>query len=56
MPIAYNRDVRKLLTAPHIVPEDLPAAEDLKKFERRLTSEQKQLLRQTKRLGGKASK
>ena len=38
------------------VPENLPAAEDLKKLERRLASEQKQLPRQTKRLGSKAGK
>ena len=54
--VKNNRDVRKLLTDRHIVPENLPAAEDLKKLERRLVSEQKQLPRQTKRLGIKAGK
>ena len=54
--VKNNRDVRKLLTDRHIVPENLPAAEDLKKLERRLASEQKQLPRQTKRLGIKAGK
>jgi hypothetical protein len=29
--------------AHHIVPEDLPAAEEVKKFERRLKSEEKKL-------------
>ncbi len=38
-----NRDVRKLLTDRQIVPENLPPAEDLKKIERRLESEQKKL-------------
>jgi DNA-damage-inducible protein D len=41
--IKNNRDVRKLLSKRRIVPEDLPAAEDVKKIERRLRSEQKQL-------------
>ena len=54
--VKNNRDVRKLLTDRRIVPEDLPAAEDLKKLERRLASEQKQLPRQTKRLGTKAGR
>ena len=48
-----NRDVRKLLTDRHITPEDLPAAEDVKKLERRLKSEEKKLPRQSARLSGK---
>jgi DNA-damage-inducible protein D len=41
--IKNNRDVRKLLQKRRIVPEELPAAEDVKKVERRLLSEQEKL-------------
>ncbi len=41
--IKNNRDVRRLLQKRRIVPEELPPAEDVKKVERRLRSEQKQL-------------
>jgi DNA-damage-inducible protein D len=41
--IKNNRDVRKLLQKRRIVPEDLPAAEDVKKIERRLSTEEKEL-------------
>jgi len=51
--IKNNRDVRKLLTARDIVPERLPAAEDVKKLERRLKSEEKKLPKQAPRLSGK---
>ena len=51
--VKNNRDVRKLLTDRGIVPEQLPAAEDAKKLERRLKSEEKKLPKQTPRLGGK---
>ena len=51
--IKNNRDVRKLLTDRDIVPERLPAAEDVKKLERRLKSEEKKLPKQAPRLGGK---
>ncbi len=54
--VKNNRDVRKLLTDRRIVPENLPAADDSKKLDRRLASEQTQLPRQTKRLGNKAGK
>jgi DNA-damage-inducible protein D len=36
--IKNNRDVRRLLSRRKIVPEELPAAEDVKKVERRLES------------------
>jgi len=49
--VKNNLDVRKLLTDRQIVPERLPAAEDAKKLERRLKSEQKQLPKRTPRLG-----
>lgn len=51
--VKNNRDVRKLLTDRDIVPEELPAAEDVKKLERRLKSEEKKLPKQTPKLGGK---
>jgi len=49
--VKNNRDVRKLLTDRSIVPEQLPPAEDLKKLERRLKSEQKKLPQQAPKLG-----
>lgn len=49
--VKNNRDVRKLLTLRDIVPEDLPAAEDAKKLERRLKSEAQKLPRLTPKLG-----
>ena len=41
--IKNNRDVRRLLKKRRIVPEELPAAEDVKKVERRLSTEKKKL-------------
>jgi len=41
--VKNNRDMRRLLTDRNIVPEQLPPAEDFKKLERRLKSEQKKL-------------
>jgi len=49
--VKNNRDVRKLLTDRNIVPENLPAGEDVKKLERRLKSEEKKLPKQAPRLG-----
>jgi DNA-damage-inducible protein D len=40
-----NAAVRKMLTERGIVPENLPAAEDIKKVERRLVNEQKKALK-----------
>lgn len=51
--VKNNSDVRKLLTDRAIVPEALPPAEDVKKLERRLKSEEKKLPRQTAKLGSK---
>jgi DNA-damage-inducible protein D len=48
--IKNNRDVRKLLQKRRIVPEELPAAEDVKKVERRLASTHKKLPHTAKRL------
>ncbi len=53
--VKNNRDVRKLLTDRNIVPEQLPPAEDAKKLERRLKSEEKKLPGQTPSLGGRRS-
>lgn len=50
--IKNNHDVRQLLTDRDIVPEDLPAAEDVRKVERRLKSEARKLPNQAPRLGG----
>ncbi|HET6401177.1 MAG TPA: DNA damage-inducible protein D [Candidatus Kapabacteria bacterium] len=49
-----NREVRGLLTKQGIYPENLPAAEDIKKVDRAMKSESKRLERGTKRLGRKA--
>ena len=43
--IDNNAAVRKMLTERGIVPENLPAAEDVKKVERRLASEEKKALK-----------
>jgi len=40
-----NAAVRKMLIERGIIPENLPAAEDVKKVERRLTSEEKKMLK-----------
>jgi transcriptional regulator with XRE-family HTH domain len=44
-----NAAVRKMLTERGIIPENLPPAEDVKKVERRLASEQKVLLKNKKK-------
>jgi DNA-damage-inducible protein D len=48
--VKNNREVRNLLVARGIIPESLPRAEDVKKVERRLKSEQKKLPKQTRAL------
>jgi DNA-damage-inducible protein D len=53
--IKNNRDVRKLLARRKIVPEELPAAEDVKKVERRVASEEKRLPKEVKRLASPAT-
>ncbi len=45
-----NEEVRKLLGKRGIVPERLPPAEDIKRVERRVESEQKKLPKQVKPL------
>ena len=44
-----NAAVRKMLTERGIIPENLPPAEDVKKVERRLASEQKKILKNKKK-------
>ena len=48
--VRSNRDVRTVLTSRGIRPEELPAAEDVKKVERRVTAESKKLPRGTEKL------
>ena len=50
--VKNNQEVRRLLVDRGIVPEALPPAEDVKKIERRLQSEQKKLPQQVQQLGG----
>ena len=50
--VRNNQEVRKLLVDRGIVPEALPPAEDVKKVERRLKSEQKKLPKQVDGLEG----
>ena len=50
--VKNNEDVRKLLVNRNIVPERLPPAEDLKKVERRLASEEKKLPKHVEPLEG----
>jgi len=45
-----NREVRSMLLKRGVKPEELPPAEDLEKVKRRLAAEQKQVLRNTKKL------
>lgn len=47
--VKNNEEIRRLLKGRGIVPEKLPPAEDVKKVERRLQSEQKKLPRDIKR-------
>lgn len=46
--VKNNKDVRNLLKNRGIIPEDLPAAEDFKKLERRVKAADKKLLKQEK--------
>ena len=43
--IENNAAVRKMLTERGIIPENLPAAEDVRKVERRLNSEEKKIVK-----------
>jgi DNA-damage-inducible protein D len=46
--VKNNREIRKLLGRRKIKPEELPPAEDVKKLERRLSSEERSLPREAK--------
>ena len=48
--VQNNRTVRSMLGARGIKPEELPAAEDIKKVERRVAREEKQLEHNTQKL------
>jgi len=48
--IKNNREIRKLLGRRKIKPEELPPAEDVKKIERRLSTEEKTLPKETSRV------
>jgi DNA-damage-inducible protein D len=48
--VKNNREVRQLLGRRRICPEELPAAEDVKKVERRLSTEERKLPKQAKHL------
>ncbi|MFM9961554.1 MAG: DNA damage-inducible protein D [Planctomycetaceae bacterium] len=48
--VKNNRDVRNLLKNRGIVPEQLPPAEDIKKIERRVQSEEKKLAKKVEKL------
>ncbi|MDD2364603.1 MAG: hypothetical protein PHN84_00420 [Desulfuromonadaceae bacterium] len=52
--VKNNQDVRKVLTDRGIKPEELPPAEDIKKLERRVKSEEKQLIKQSVKRKNKA--
>ena len=54
--IKNNREIRKLLGRRKIKPEDLPPAEDVKKIERRLSTEEKKLPKETKRIAAAGTK
>ncbi len=54
--IAQNGDPRKVLTDRGIKPEELPPAEDIKKLERRVKSEEKKLPKQSGRISAKGNK
>ncbi len=51
--VASNKTVRQSMLQRGIKPEQLPAGEDVKKVERRLNSEKKQLTKGPKRIGRK---
>jgi DNA-damage-inducible protein D len=48
--VKNNREVRQLLGRRRISPEELPAAEDVKKIERRVESEERKLTQESRRL------
>jgi len=53
--VASNKAVRNSMLQRGIKPEELPPSEDVKKVERRMKSEVKQVKQGTKRIGKKKS-
>ena len=51
--IQNNKSVREMLGRRGIKPENLPPAEDIKKVERRMVKEEKQIVEGTKKLPSK---
>ena len=51
--VKNNLDIRGLLGKSGIKPEELPVEEDLKKLERRVKSDEKQVLKDSKKFGVK---
>ncbi|MFA7662681.1 MAG: DNA damage-inducible protein D, partial [Patescibacteria group bacterium] len=51
-----NRDVRQLLIQKEIIPENLPAEEDVKKIQRKLRSDSKLIIKSTKKLTNEKTK
>ncbi|MBL7046129.1 MAG: DNA damage-inducible protein D [Candidatus Marinimicrobia bacterium] len=54
--IKNNKGVRKLLEERGIIPEELPPEEDIKKLHRRLTSDEKKMLKDTPKIDKDKSK
>jgi DNA-damage-inducible protein D len=54
--VKSNREIRKLLGRRKIKPEELPAAEDVKKLERRLTREEESLPQETRLIESRRQK
>lgn len=51
--VKNNRDVRDLLGKSNIKPEELPAEDDIKKLQRKVKTENKNILKEAKKLKGK---
>jgi DNA-damage-inducible protein D len=54
--IENNIEVRKMLKNRGIIPENLPIAEDVKKIQRRIESEEKKVLKEVKKIQDKNKK
>ena len=51
-----NKAVRKILKERGVQPENLPPAEDVKKVQRRLSSDDKKIMKDVKQVKGKKKK
>jgi DNA-damage-inducible protein D len=47
--VENNKAVRNMLTQRGIIPENLPSAEDVKKIQRKLVSDDKKVLKESKK-------